>query len=126
MALSQARPRRKLSGARYKDYRKKKQYELGRDPSLTKLGAKRIHTVRTMGNSRKFRILSSNIANLFDPKSKSFKQVKISTTTENPANRHFVRRNIMTKGSVINTELGKARVTSRPGQDGVINAVLIS
>ncbi|MEK6848627.1 MAG: 30S ribosomal protein S8e, partial [Nanoarchaeota archaeon] len=43
-----------------------------------------------------------------------------------PANRHFIRRNIMTKGSVIDTELGKARITSRPGQDGVVNAVLIS
>ncbi|MBI3035624.1 30S ribosomal protein S8e [Candidatus Woesearchaeota archaeon] len=126
MALSQARPRRKQTGARYKDYRKKRQYELGREPSFTKLGKKRVQIIRTMGANRKLRILSADTANLFDPKSKSFKQIKIKTITDNPANRHFIRRNIMTKGSVIDTELGKARITSRPGQDGVVNAVLIS
>ena len=126
MALSQSRPRRKQTGARYKEYRKKRQYELGREPSFTKLGKKRIQVLRTRSNNRKLRLLGTDTANLFDPKSKSFRQVKIKTITDNPANRHFVRRNIMTKGSVIDTELGKARITSRPGQDGIINAVLIS
>ena len=126
MALSQSRPKRKQTGARYKDYRKKKQYELGREPSFTKLGKKRLQVLRVMGANRKLRLLSAETANLFDPKSKSFRQVKIKTITDNPANRHFVRRNIMTKGSVIDTEVGKARITSRPGQDGVVNAVLIS
>ena len=126
MALSQARPRRKQSGARYKAYRKKRQYELGREPSFTKLATKRVQIIRTMGANRKLRLLSAETANLFDPKLKTYKQVKIKTITDNPANRHFIRRNIMTKGSVIDTELGKARITSRPGQDGVVNAVLIS
>jgi len=126
MAISQARPRRKQTGARYKDSRKKRQYELGREPSFTKLGKRRIQTIRVMGANRKLRLLSFDTANLFDPKSKAFKQVKIKTITDNPANRHFIRRNIMTKGSVIDTEIGKARITSRPGQDGVVNAVLIS
>ncbi len=126
MALSQSRPRRKQTGARYKDYRKKRQFELGREPSFTKLGKKRKRTIRTLGSNRKLRLLSAETANLFDPKSKSFKQAKIKTITDNPANRHFIRRNIMTRGSVIDTELGKARITSRPGQDGVVNAILIS
>ena len=125
MALSQARPRRKQTGARYKDYRKKKQYELGREPSFTKLGKKRMLVIRTMGSHRKLRLLSADTANLFDAKSKTYKQVKIKTITDNPANRHFVRRNIMTRGSVIDTELGKARITSRPGQNGSVNAVLV-
>ena len=126
MALSQARARRKPSGGRHKDYRKKRQYELGREPSFTKLGKKKVQIIRTMGANRKLRMLSADTANLYDPKSKSFRQAKIKTITDNPANRHFIRRNIMTKGSVIDTELGKARITSRPGQDGIINAVLIS
>ena len=126
MAVSQARSRLKPTGGRYKDYRKKRQHELGREPSFTKLGKKRIQIIRTMGNNRKLRLLSADTANLFDPKSKTFKQVKIKTITDNPANRHFIRRNIMTKGAVVDTELGKAKITSRPGQDGVVNAVLIS
>lgn len=126
MALSQSRPKRKPTGGRYIDYRKKKQYELGREPSFTKLGKKKIQTIRVMGGNRKIRLLSADIANLFDPKSRSFKQAKIKTITGNPANRHFIRRNIMTKGAVVETEFGKARITSRPGQDGIVNAVLIS
>ncbi len=126
MAISQSRPRRKQTGARYKDYRKKKQHELGREPSFTKLGKKRLQVLRVMGANRKLRLLRADTANLFDPKARSFRQAKIKTITDNPANRHFVRRNIMTKGSVIDTELGKARITSRPGQDGIVNAVLIS
>ena len=125
MAISQARPRRKQTGARYKDYRKKKHYEMGGEPSFTKLGKKRVHSARIRGGHLKFRMLSSDTANLYDPKSKTFKQAKIKTITDNPANRHFIRRNIMTRGSVIDTELGKAKITSRPGQDGVVNAVLI-
>jgi len=126
MTISQSRAKRKPTGGRYIDYRKKKQYELGRDPSFTKLSKRKVNIIRGMGSNRKLRMLSADTANLFDPKSKKFKQVKIKTITDNPANRHFIRRNIMTKGSVIDTEMGKARITSRPGQDGVINAVLIS
>ena len=125
MAIVQSRPRRKQTGARYKDFRKKRHYEKGGSPSFTKLGAKRVQTVRKLGGERKLRMLSSDTANLYDPKSKKYKQAKIKTITENPANRHFIRRNIMTKGSVIDTESGKAKITSRPGQDGVVNAVLI-
>ena len=126
MALSQARPRRKQTGARYKDFRKKRQHELGREPSFTKLAKKRIQIIRVMGNNRKLKLLSADTANLYNPTTKAYKQVKIKTITDNPANRHFIRRNIMTKGSVIDTELGKARITSRPGQDGIVNAILIS
>ena len=126
MALSQGRPKRKQTGARYKDFRKKRQHELGREPSFTKLDKKRVSVFRVMGAHRKLKLLSSDTANLYDPKSKSYNQAKIKTITDNPANRHFIRRNIMTKGSVIDTELGKARITSRPGQDGTVNAVLIS
>jgi small subunit ribosomal protein S8e len=44
---------------------------------------------------------------------------------ENPANPHYVRRNILTKGAIVETEFGKARIISRPGQHGVINGVLV-
>ena len=126
MAIVQSRPRRKESGARYKDYRKSRQYELGRSPAQTKLEKRRAQLIRTKGNNKKIRLLSTDIVNLFDPKTKKYEQVKIKTILENPANRHFVRRNIMTKSSVVDTEKGKARITSRPGQDGTVNAVLIS
>ena len=50
----------------------------------------------------------------------------MTTVTENPANKNYVRRNYLTKGAVVTTELGKAKITNRPGQDGCINAVLVA
>jgi small subunit ribosomal protein S8e len=55
---------------------------------------------------------------------KGIKRAKILEIIETPASRHFLREKIITKGALIKTELGKARVTSRPGQEGVVNAVL--
>ena len=125
MAISQLRARTKPSGGKYKLFRKKKLRELGRLPSLTKLGGIRRKIIRARGSNRKFRLFGCDTANLYDPKTKKYEQAKIKTITGNPANRHFIRRNIITKGAIIETEKGKARVTSRPGQDGMVNAVLI-
>ncbi len=52
-------------------------------------------------------------------------KTEIITVKENSANIHYVRRNIMNKGAIIDTKLGKAKITSRPGQNGVIQAVLL-
>tara|TARA_Y100000310_G_scaffold128407_1_gene127586 strand:- start:2190 stop:2570 length:381 start_codon:yes stop_codon:yes gene_type:complete len=126
MAISHRKSLRKPTGGRYKQQgRKKKFHETGKQPALTRLEKRRNKYVRAMGAHRKVRLLSSDKANLYDPKAKKYEQVKIKAVSENPANRHFVRRNIMTKGTVIETEKGKAKVTSRPGQDGAVNAVLI-
>lgn len=126
MALTQCRSNTKASGGRIKDYRKTKLYELAREPSLTKLDALRKRIVRARAGIIKQRLLSTDLANVYDPKTKKYVKAKIKTITENPANRHYVRRNIMTKGTIIDTEAGKARITSRPGQTGSIDAVLIS
>ncbi len=53
------------------------------------------------------------------------KKARVKDVIESAANRHYTREDIITKGTIIETEAGKARVTSRPGQDGVVNAVLI-
>lgn len=124
MARSQLRSRRKISGGRYVDYRKKKLRELGRDPTLTKISKPRIKVLRIMGGHKKEILLGVDVANVLG-KDKKYKKVKIKAVSENLANRHFARRNIITKGAIIDTDAGKAKVTSRPGQEKVINAVLI-
>jgi small subunit ribosomal protein S8e len=79
-----------------------------------------------MGNNRKTRAKTINVAYVVDSKSNKVTKTEITSVVENHANIHYVRRNIINKGAVIETKLGKARVTSRPGQSGAINAVLIS
>ncbi len=125
MALTQGRSKRKFTGGRYKDYRGKRLSEIAREPSKTKLGETRKKQIRTIGGNKKVRLLSTKYANVVDPKTNKYKKAEIKTILETPSNRHYVRRNIMTKGTVIETKEGKARVTSRPGQDGTVNAVLI-
>lgn len=125
MAISQRKSVRKPTGGRYKDYRKKKKHELGRRPTLTKLGEKKLRQKRVMGGSFKQRLLQAETANVFDPKEKKHFKLKIEAVVDNPANKHFVRRSIITKGTIIKTEKGNAKVLSRPGQDGIVNAVLI-
>jgi small subunit ribosomal protein S8e len=125
MAISQAKAKKSQTGSRYRANRKKRQHETGNLPTLTKLEEKKITETRAMSGYTKYRLLSHNVANVFDPKAKKYSQSKIITIAENPANRNFVRRNIMTKGAIIQTEKGKAKITNRPGQEGQINAVLI-
>ncbi len=126
MAISHRRSVRKHTGGRYKTKgRKQKQYELGRLPAMTHVGKRRARVIRVMGNNQKVRVLSSEVANVLNPKTKKFTQSKIITVVESAANRQYIRRNIMTKGAIINTELGKAKITSRPGQDGTVNAILV-
>lgn len=125
MAISQAKSKRSPAGSKYKDHRKKKQFELGRAPALTKIAEKKLKKVRIIGGNTKQLLLSSDVANVHDQITKKTFKSKIKGVLENPANRHYVRRSILTKGTVIETEKGKAKVTSRPGQEGTVNAILI-
>lgn len=124
MVIIQQKSRRKVSGGRYNArVRSKKLVYRGSDPTHPKIGATKIKSVRTRGGSAKVKVLRSETVNLFDGKVHS--QAKIITVVENKANKNYVRRNILTKGTVVNTEKGKAKVTNRPGQDGVVNAILV-
>lgn len=116
---------RKVTGGRYIAHRGKRKFEIGHPPTHTTIAKQRLKKVRAKGGNRKVRILTAEIANVFDPKTKKFAKAKIKTVKGNPADIHFVRRNIITKGAIIETELGSARVTSRPGQDGTVNAILV-
>jgi len=116
---------RTASGGRVFVPRAKKLYELGREPTLTRIGDRKIVSNRTKGGHTKARLQQTTLANVFDPKKKTFIKATVNIVTSNHANRNFVRRNIITKGAVIDTSAGKARVTNRPGQEGQVNAILI-
>lgn len=117
--------KRKYTGGRLHYSRRKKAFEAGRPATDTVIGTERRKKVRTMGGNIKFRLLRCEFANVSDPKSGVTKQSRIVTVKSNTANTFFVRRNITTKGAVIETDLGDAVVTSRPGRDGIVNAKLI-
>ena len=124
MAISQFRARRKVSGGRYTKESKKLKNK-GSLATLTGIGKLKKRSLRTRGGIIKTRTLYSDVANVYDPKSKKYVKAKIETVIESPSDRNFIRRNIMTKGAIIKTDKGNARITNRPGQEGSINAILI-
>jgi small subunit ribosomal protein S8e len=126
MALWQGNARRSKTGRRIRYARGKKKFEIGREAHLTTIEKPRLKKVRTMGNNRKTRIKTTDVAYVINPKTNKTTKTEIVSVVENAANIHYIRRNIMNKGAIIETKLGKARVTSRPGQSGTINAVLLS
>ena len=125
MAQSQHKSKRKASGARYHSSRTKRKYELARFPANTKVGEdRRIKTKRTPGGNTKYSVLVTKDISVSDQKGKTQK-TEVVTVLENPANPNLVRRNVLTMGAIVETKLGKARITSRPGQEGAVSAVLL-
>lgn len=125
MALTQFRSKVKKTGGLYHKIRKKKKRDFGSDFIPIKIGEPKKKIVKGLSTIKKQRLLQTNMANVIDPSTGRSQKVKIITVKENPADIHFVRMNIITKGAVIETELGLAKVVSRPGQDGVVNALKI-
>lgn len=125
MAISQRRSKRKYTGGLYHKDRKKKLYELGNVPIFVKLGPTKLKKLRVRGGNTKVRLINSEYVNVSLPDGKCNKE-KILKIKANPANRNYVIRNFITKGTIVETSLGDAIITSRPGQEGTLNAKLIT
>ena len=123
MPKIQTRSKRKLTGGLYKKFRKKKKRDFGKDFSPIRIGEEKKKIVSGRAGIKKRRLMRAEKANIVS--SKGSKIVKILGVNENPANPHFVRMDVITKGAIIETEAGLAKVTSRPGQTGIVNAHLI-
>ena len=116
--------KRKLPGGRKRAYRVKRKFEQGNYPAETTLNEPRTRTTRGAGGSTKTKALSAKFASITDPKSGKTQKTEILRVAKNPANVDYNRRGVITKGAEIETELGLARVTSRPGKDGIVNGIL--
>ncbi len=124
MTLWQARSKRKITGGRRRHYRKKRKFELGSDFDPAVISKDKNKTIRIRGGNTKTKVMGAQFANIFETDG-SVSKVKIDTVLENPANPNYVQRNILTKGAIVSTKKGNAKITSRPGQDGVVNAILL-
>lgn len=120
----QGESKRKFTGGRLIRSRGKRKSELGREPTNTHLSPEKRKQIRVRGGNHKVVLLRGQLASVSDEAGNT-RQVRIERVIENPANEHYVRRNIITKGCTVLTELGRARVVSRPGQCGTISAVLL-
>lgn len=121
----QGSSRRTVTGGKVISARGKRKFEMGRESADTRISETKRKNISTLGGNRKVRLLQCDTANVTNPKDGKTVTATIETVIGNDANKHYIRRNILTKGSIIKTALGTAKVTSRPGQEGVVNAVLI-
>ena len=96
-----SRHKRSATGAKRAQFRKKRKFELGRQPANTKIGAKRIHTVRTRGGNKKFRALRIETGNFSWASEGMSKKTRIAGVAYHPSNNELVRTNTLTKAAVV-------------------------
>jgi len=117
--------KRKRTGGRKRSPRKKRRFESGSFPTKTVVGQPKTKVDRRRGGNVKVRLVRTDWVNVSDPSTGETKKVEIRRVLTSPSNVDYDRRGVMTKGTLLETPLGTARVTSRPGQSGVLNAILV-
>lgn len=111
---------KKISGGKYIKHRKKKLYERPGQRRIVKIDKEeKRKTLRVMGGNKKTLLLRAKFINVNN------KKTEIKNVLETPSNRFLARQNILTKGTIVDTELGKVKITNRPTQEGLINGILI-
>lgn len=118
--------KRKPSGGKRRPYRTKRAHERGGHPIETRLGEAELRVKRGRGGNIKLKLASGDEVNVSDPTTGKTERLKILGVVRNPASIDYNRRGIITKGAIIRTEKGLAKIVSRPGQDGVLNAVILT
>jgi len=108
----------------------KRLYFRGSDPTHTVLAkTEQKRTSRGRGGNLKLKLQRAHKALVSDQKTKKTFSAEILGEVANDADKQFVRRNVLTKGGIIKiSHSGKelfARISSRPGQSGAIQAILV-
>ncbi|WP_371504725.1 30S ribosomal protein S8e [Nitrosopumilus adriaticus] len=114
----------KITGGRRHPLRIRRKYETDRYPNEPNTGAQITITRRVRGNNSKTALKSIDFVNLSTGDAK-VKKTKILKVLDNATNNDYKRRGIITKGAILETEEGKCKVVSKPGQNGIVNAILL-
>ena len=114
----------KITGGRRHPLRVRRKYETDRYPNEPLVGKTETVSRKARGKNKKTALKAIDFVNLAIPNEK-VKKTKIVRVLENPTNSDYQRRGVITKGAILETEAGKCRVVSKPGQHGAVNAVLI-
>ena len=121
--------RRKPSGGRLKRpnrYRGKRRTEVSSEAQYAYIGEKDDRKMyRKNAGSQTTRLLLANTVNVNIPKEGKTVKATLNSVIANDADPNFIRRNIVTKGSIVDTSMGKVKITSRPGMHGVASGILL-
>ena len=124
MAWHDTLKKHKQTGGKIRPYRSKRIFDQGRAPIETALGENKLKTVKGRSAIEKTKIVKANTVNVTNPATGKTERLEILDVISNPAKADYNRRGVITKGTIISTEKGLAKIVSRPGQDGALNAVV--
>ena len=114
----------KITGGKRYPLRTRRKYEIDRYPVETLSGEQETITRKVRGKNTKTGLKTADFVNLAVPGQK-VKKIKILKVLKNQTNNDYERRGVISKGAVLETEAGHCKVISRPGQTGIVNAILI-
>src|SRR3989338_11319529 len=114
---------RKITGGKYHKFRKRKLHKKHNQERAVTLGETKRKKIRVIGGRIKITLLKTNEVNIL-VKGK-LQKAQIKNVLETPQNRFLARQNRLIKSAIIETSLGKAKISNRPSQEGQVNAVLI-
>lgn len=117
--------RRKPSGGRKVQARGKRSTEISSEKQMALIGESKTKIYRRTGGNTLVRVLAADKVSINDPKTGKTSLGTIENVVENESDPNYVRRNVLVKGAIIETDKGRVKITSRPGKDGVINGILV-
>lgn len=117
--------RRKPSGGRKVQARGKRSTEISTEKQMALIGESKTKIYRRTGGNTLVRVLAADKVSINNPKTGKTTLGTIENVVENESDPNYVRRNVLVKGAIIETDKGRVRITSRPGKDGVINGILV-
>ena len=125
MAWQSGMTKRKKTGGKKRAYRTKRLRDAGKAPIETELAETKRKIDSGRSGIEKVKLISDEYVNVSTPSTGTTERLEIQAVVENPANVDYNRRGVITKGAIVRTERGNALIVSRPGQDGILNAVLL-
>merc|ERR1712037_278404 len=96
-----SRHKHRKTGGRRNIHQKKRKFEMGRPAAMTKLGAKRVRSVRCRGGNSKFRALRLDSGNYAWGSENCTKKVRILDVVYNATSNELVRTKTLTKNTIV-------------------------
>jgi small subunit ribosomal protein S8e len=116
--------KRKKTGGKKRAFRTHRVYEQGRQPVETLFGETKRKEVKGISRISKIKLVKADYVNVSNPETGKTDRLEILDVVSNPANADYNRRGVITKGTIVRTANGLAKIVSRPGQEGSLSAVV--
>eukprot|EP00920_Eleutheroschizon_duboscqi_P024119 GHVT01059933.1.p1 GENE.GHVT01059933.1~~GHVT01059933.1.p1 ORF type:complete len:194 (-),score=32.00 GHVT01059933.1:1364-1945(-) len=99
-----SRHKHRATGGRFPVHKKKRKYELGRPPAMTKLGPKRVRPIRARGGNMKYRGLKLDAGNFSWASQQISRKARVLDVCYNASNNELVRTKTLVKNCIVSID----------------------